>query len=173
MEHLQYPVGRHIYDPLTIKHRKDECINTLARLCDNCSILATQIEGANKLEQPYRPDGWTARQVIHHVADSHMHALLRFKLTLTEDQPTIKPYDEGSTATLADYKSPIDGPMMILNAVHFKWVTLLQNMSDADFDSVYIHPQYGKRFSLWEALSLYEWHSRHHLGHLELIAKSI
>jgi hypothetical protein len=168
MEHLQYPVGKHHFDAVTMKSRKEMCIETIAIYPQKLEPLVRHLRSTGRLQVPYREGGWTAQQVVHHIADSHMHALLRFKMTLTEDSPVIKPYDEGPTALLSDYATDVDFPLSIINGVHAKWSNLLCDMSEEDYDKYYVHPQYGKHFSLWEALSLYEWHSRHHLGHLQL-----
>jgi hypothetical protein len=168
MEHLQYPVGKHQYNAKTAKENKADFLATIASYPSDIARMANEL-GAIRLDTPYRPGGWTARQVIHHVADSHMHAFLRFKLALTEDKPVIKPYDEGPTAMLSDYSMSVDYSITILQGVHARWSNLLNHMTDNDFDRIYVHPQYGQEFTLWEALSLYDWHCRHHLGHLALL----
>lgn len=168
MEHLQFPVGKFIYDA----EIKDitPWIETLRDFPSKVeTILETMTE--DQLQTPYRPEGWTARQVVHHLADSHSHALLRFKTSLTEDKPTIKPYLEGAYAKLNDYTLPCDSAVSMLKGIHLKWVTLLENMSGEDLDKGYYHPESGRFFSLHNALALYAWHCRHHFGHLEICAK--
>jgi hypothetical protein len=120
-----------------------------------------------QLDTPYRDSGWTVRQVLHHVPDSHMNAYIRFKWTLTEDTPTIKPYFEERWANLEDTRvTPVDISMNMLDALHQRWVLLMKAMKDDDFKRIYIHPQYGKQFSLEGVLGLYAWHGKHHLAHI-------
>lgn len=169
MQHLQYPVGKFSYNPDV----KD--INPWIQSIKNFpSLVIKQIERMSdaQLKSTYRPDGWTAHQVIHHLADSHSHALLRFKTSLTEDKPTIKPYREAEYANLPDYSLPLDSAISILYGVHHKWSYLLENMTEADFHKGYFHPESGKFFSLHNALALYDWHCRHHFGHLEICANN-
>jgi hypothetical protein len=119
-----------------------------------------------QLDTPYREDGWTVRQVVHHVADSHMNAYIRCKLALTEDWPTIKPYDEAAWANLPDSRwLPIDGSLALITALHRRWVELLEAMTDDDFRKGYNHPERG-RADLAKTLSMYDWHSRHHTAHI-------
>ena len=118
------------------------------------------------LAKTYRPGGWSVRQLVHHVADSHMNSFIRFKLTTTEDNPTIKPYDEDRWAEQPDYLLPVEPSLKILSGVHARWVELLENLFSDDWDKEYIHPGYGKTYRLDVALALYDWHCRHHLAHL-------
>ena len=122
-----------------------------------------------QLDTPYRPGGWTLRQVAHHVPDSHMNAYVRFKLALTEDSPTIKPYDEARWAELSDTReTPIEVSLALLDALHRRWVTLLRAMRPADFTRGFVHPEYGRTMSLDAALALYAWHGKHHVGHVKM-----
>jgi hypothetical protein len=119
-----------------------------------------------QLDTPYRPGGWTVRTVIHHVPDSHMNAYIRFKLALTEDQPTIKPYDEKAWAGLADYSStPIEASLALLEGLHERWVQLLRSLSEADYMRQFHHPELGV-VRLDGTLAAYSWHSRHHVAHI-------
>lgn len=118
-----------------------------------------------QLDTPYREGGWTVRQVVHHVADSHANALIRFKLALTEDWPPIKPYDQKAWAELADSKLPIDGSLAFIGALHERWVALLESMTEDDFRKGYVHPENGRQ-NLATVLALYEWHGRHHTAHI-------
>lgn len=118
------------------------------------------------LDTPYRPEGWTVRQVIHHCADSHMNCLIRFKLALTEDLPTIKPYAEDRWAALPDYKLPIEGSLQMLTLVHARLLAVIAGMEADDWARAYLHPQYGTTFRLDQVASLYAWHCNHHLGHI-------
>lgn len=121
------------------------------------------------LDRPYREGGWTARQVVHHVADSHMNAFIRFRLALTEDKPTIKPYDEAAWAKLADATLDPQVSVQILDGLHQRWHVMLKAMSDADFLREAVHPDHGPRSIDW-FLQLYAWHGRHHIGHITLTA---
>jgi hypothetical protein len=122
-----------------------------------------------QLDTPYRPGGWTARQVIHHVPDSHMNAYVRFKLALTEDQPTIKPYFEDRWAELADTKvTPIETSLALLESLHERWVNLLRSMTPTDFARNLNHPEHGL-ISLDWMLADYAWHGRHHVGHVKAV----
>jgi hypothetical protein len=119
-----------------------------------------------QLDTPYRPEGWTVRQVVHHVADSHANCYIRFKLALTEDWPTIKPYDEVAWANLSDSRRlPVEVSLAMLEALHGRWVGLLEAMSEEDFHKGYVHPEQGRQ-NLAKALALYDWHSRHHTSHI-------
>ena len=119
-----------------------------------------------QLDTPYRPEGWTVRQVVHHVPDSHLNAYTRFKLALTEDTPTIKPYNEAEWAKLEDSKStPVATSLALLDAVHDRWVRILRAMSPSDYSRTLNHPENGI-MNLDQMLALYEWHSRHHVAHV-------
>jgi uncharacterized damage-inducible protein DinB len=120
----------------------------------------------HQLDTPYRAEGWTVRQVVHHVADSHANSYVRFKLALTEDWPTIKPYDEAAWANLADSRwLPVEVSLSMTEALHLRWVALLESLSDEDFQRGYEHPKMGRQ-NLATALALYDWHSRHHTAHI-------
>ena len=119
-----------------------------------------------QIETPYRPGGWTVRQVVHHVADSHLNAYIRFKLALTEDVPTIKPYEEALWAELADVRAvPIATSLTLLEAVHERWLAILRAMTPSDFERQLVHPESGKQ-RLDQVLALYSWHSQHHVAHV-------
>jgi hypothetical protein len=130
--------------------------------------LRAAVSGLNdsQLDTPYRDGGWTVRQVVHHLADSHAVSYMRFKLALTEDWPTINPYNEAAWANLADGRSlPIGVSLSIIDGLHARWVALLESLSDADFQKGFNHPERG-RLDLATALAIYEWHSRHHTAHI-------
>ncbi len=120
-----------------------------------------------ELNKPYRPGGWTLRQLIHHLADSHANSLTRFKLALTENNPTIKPYEEAEWAKQADYNMPVAPALKMLEGIHERWAYLLKNMSDSDFERTFYHPESKISISLKKALALYNWHCLHHLAHLQ------
>jgi len=118
-----------------------------------------------QLDTPYRDGGWTVQQVVHHLADSHVNSYVRFKLALTEDWPTIKPYDEAAWAELADNRLPIEVSLKFVEALHERWVDLLEQMTEEDFQKGFMHPERGRQ-TLAVSLSLYAWHARHHTAHI-------
>lgn len=166
LETLRYPIGQFIIPD----QFSDEIMeNWIQQITTFPVRLKTEVEKLDdsQLDTPYRPEGWNLRQVVNHCADSHMNALVRFKLTLTEDKPTIKPYIEQSWAELADGKlMPIASALSIVDGVHAHLAFLLNSMSAADFERSYIHPQYQKEYKLKEVLALYAWHGNHHLAHI-------
>jgi len=166
MTDLRYPVGRFEL-PASISPAMR------AAAIDEIDALPTKLRDAvrdlddRQLDTPYRPGGWTVRQVVHHVPDSHMNALIRLKLALTEQAPTIKPYDEALWARLPDATLPIAPSLAITDGVHARWVALLRTLADADFARTWLHPEYpdGPRTIEW-LLMQYAWHCRHHVAHI-------
>ena len=165
MEDLRYPVGWFSRpDSLTPVARRD-AIDAVAQCPANLRAAVSDLDDA-QLETPYRPDGWTVRQLVHHVPDSHANAYIRFKLALTEDTPTIKPYDEAAWARLSDSQTtPIETSLRMLESIHDRWVRVLQAMSTSDFERKLNHPENGI-MTLDQMLALYAWHSRHHVAHV-------
>jgi uncharacterized damage-inducible protein DinB len=161
---LRYPVGRFRPPAASLPGLRAAHIETLRLLPER---LRAAVAGLNEsqLDTPYREGGWTVRQVVHHYADSHANSFIRFKLALTEDWPTIKPYDEAAWARLPDSRLPIDNSLDFMDALHARWVALLQSMSEDDFQKGFVHPERG-RMTLGNNLALYEWHSRHHVAHI-------
>ncbi|WP_270088900.1 YfiT family bacillithiol transferase [Sphingobacterium sp. SYP-B4668] len=120
-----------------------------------------------ELEKQYRPNGWTIKQIVHHCADSHMNCLIRFKLALTEDTPTIKPYFENLWAELSDSQNyPIQSSLKILEGLHERWTNLLRGLSDSDLEKEFLHPETSRRISLKTNIGIYAWHCGHHLTHI-------
>lgn len=159
---LSYPIGK--FDPNKFADR-GENIRTIAELP---KLMYEAVSGLTEaqLETPYRPDGWTVRQTVHHVADSHSNSLTRFKLALTEDEtPTIKPYYEDRWAELGDSRLPVDVSLKMIEALHNRWLALLNSMSESDFEKKFNHPETGE-WTLDRALALYAWHSKHHTAHI-------
>ena|ERR1700690_321532 len=162
---LRYPIGKFERPASLTDAERRAAIQQIeeapARLRAAVAGLTDQ-----QLDTPYRPGGWTIRQTIHHVADSHMNAFSRFKLALTEDVPTIKPYLEARWAELADSKTPIAPSLAILEGLHQRWTVLLQSLAPADWSREFLHPEHNRKISLDQTLSLYSWHSRHHTAHI-------
>jgi hypothetical protein len=154
---LRYPVGRFRPHADSDRSHRAAAIADIAALPQKMHAAVAELDD-RQLDTPYRPDGWTVRQVVHHVADSHMNALIRLKLALSEDGPTIKPYDENAWSTLADMRLPIDVSLAIIDGVHRRW--------EADFGRPWTHPEHGKTFNIDWLLQNYGWHSRHHVAHV-------
>lgn len=165
---LRYPIGDFLPPANSDAGMRKAHIQVLRLLPERLKAAVVGLADS-QLDTPYREGGWTVRQTVHHVADSHMNAYIRFKLTLTEDWPTIKPYEEASWAELADSRLPVEPSLDLLTALHLRWVTLIEAMTDEDFQKGYIHPESkknGGRQPLWEVLALYAWHSQHHAAHI-------
>jgi hypothetical protein len=164
LEDLRYPVG-HFTSPVgNNAEARAESIETLRLLPQRLRAAVAGLDDV-QLDTPYREGGWTVRQVVHHVADSHANAYIRFKLALTEDWPTIKPYDEAAWANLADSGLAIEDSLAMVEALHGRWVALLETFNEEEFQRGYNHPELGGQ-SLSTALALYDWHSRHHTAHI-------
>ena len=167
-ERLQYPIGK--FNP-----KESYTAEEITSLITSIENVPGKIEGvfkklnAQQLDTPYRPAGWTARQVIHHIADSHMNAYIRFKWSLTEDTPLIKAYNEKDWAET--YETKLDPALSVelLKALHAKWITLLRSLSEKDLQKSFIHPETGKNVRLDRLIALYAWHGEHHLGHLKIV----
>ena len=171
LEELKYPIGKFSMPEKTNKAMHQVWLNDLAILPGRLESETATLND-KQLDTPYRPGGWTTRQLVHHIADSHLNAFCRIKLTLTEDSPTIKPYEEGAWAAMSDYTSlPIDSSLNILRGLHPRMVYVLKNLSDEAFQKYYVHPEYGKTYSLEAVLGLYAWHSNHHLSHILALKK--
>ena len=160
----RYPIGE-FEAPATIT--PDERTGAIATLAELPEQLRNAVDGLSfaQLSTPYRDGGWTLRQVVHHVADSHMNALVRIKLALTEDWPVVKPYDEAAWAKLHDMTAPIEWSLELIEALHARWVMLLQSLSEAQWQRGYNHPEDG-RVTVEHAALVYAWHSRHHVAHI-------
>ena len=164
IEDLRYPVGEFDKNIEVTPEKRVEFIQIIGDLPKN---IAAAIEGLTdeQLDTPYRPEGWTVRQTVHHVADSHINSLCRFKLALTEENPTIRPYFEDRWAELADSNLPTDVSLKIIEGIHERWVVLLQSLTDEDFKRTLVHPDSGE-WTVEKFLALYAWHSRHHTAHI-------
>jgi uncharacterized damage-inducible protein DinB len=161
----RYPIGKYATQPFSVKQKQD-WLNDIRFLPQSIENAVLNLD-ESQLETPYRDGGWTVKQVVHHVADSHMNAYCRFKLGLTEENPTIKPYMENLWAQLPDTKNvPINISLTLLHALHIRWIEILVNMKDEDFNRTVFHPEHQKEITLWYLLGLYSWHSRHHTAHI-------
>jgi uncharacterized damage-inducible protein DinB len=161
---LQYPVGRFIPPANSTAESRATYIKTLRLLPGHLRAAVSGLSDS-QLDTAYRPGGWTVRQVVHHVADSHTNSYIRFKLALTEEWPTIKAYDEAAWAKLADSGLPVEVSLAWTDALHERWVVLLESMSEEDFQKGFVHPERGPQ-KLETTLALYDWHSRHHTAHI-------
>ena len=171
LETLRYPIGKEKIPEKITSVEIQKWITDISELPEKLKNAVGKLT-KDQLDTPYRPEGWTLKQLIHHIGDSHMSALLRFKWALTEDEPTIKAYDEKAFAELYDSKlSPVVISLDLISALHGKWVILLENMSNTEFEKTYVHPETGYRSTLKESLGHYSWHSRHHYAHLENLLK--
>lgn len=169
LETLRYPVGRFTPPTAATADDRRQWIADIAALPGQLRTLVEELPEA-RLEVPYRPGGWTARQVVHHLADSHMNALVRVKLALTEDAPTIKPYDEARWADLADVRLvPVEASLALLDGLHARWVALLGALDPAEWARTYLHPEHARPFTLDTGTAMYAWHCRHHLGHVQAV----
>lgn len=169
--HLKFPIGE---ISLKDKNSPEEISSFILDVETFPSLLRKELENISeeKLDTPYRPDGWTVRQVVHHIADSHMNSIIRMKLTLTEDNPSIKPYYEDRWAMLPDYKLPVNDTLDLIEAIHKKMTVVMKNVKEEDLDRTYFHSEHQKTFKLAHLFHIYSWHGKHHLGHIQLVTSS-
>jgi hypothetical protein len=173
-EDLRYPIGKFEWVPpeneAQMAKRREHYIDVLTKLPDTFSKAVSDLLPA-QLDTPYRPEGWTVRQLAHHVPDSHANAFIRFKLALTEYEPTIKPYKEDMWAKLPDVaNTPVQVSLQLLGALHARWVALLRGMDSSDFARTLRHPELGV-MDLNRVLAMYAWHSAHHTAHVTSLRK--
>lgn len=170
MDDLRYPTGTFSLDPAPDAAKRRTWIQAIAQAP---AALRNAVAGLTdaQLDTPYRPGGWTVRQLVHHVPDSHLNAYVRLKLALTEVGPTIRPYDEGAWASLADTRlTPVETSLTLLAALHERWVVLLDSMREDDFSRSLVHPDRGTVTTGW-LLQLYAWHGHHHVAHVTALRK--
>ena len=161
---LRYPIGPYAEPPLTAASRR----NHLQTLAGGVEQLRLAIKGLTpvQLDTAYRPGGWTVRQVVHHLPDSHLNGYIRCRMALTEEKPKIKTYDEARWAELEDARrGPLEVSFKLLDAVHLRWGALFRSLTVDDWKRVYVHPEHG-RTTIEQALALYAWHLRHHTAHI-------
>lgn len=168
---MQYPIGRlALPDNETAASHRVDYLKSIGGLPKAFAAAALELKQRGLLDETYREGGWTARQVIHHVADSHTNAYVRHKRILTEDHPRLTPYDETRWAELADVQAvPIEVSLEILKGLHLRWAALLATCSDAQWERTAHHPGLGRDIQLDVLAAQYDWHGRHHLGHLEVV----
>jgi hypothetical protein len=166
MEDLRYPIGQFRYEGEPDQQRLGHWIDEIAETPSNLRAVVAGLS-PHQLDTPYREKGWTVRQVVHHLPDSHLNAYTRLKLALTEDAPVIRPYDEARWAELPDARQgPIEISLNLLESLHHRWVLLLRQLTPADFRRQFMHPEHGRPFQVQESLALYAWHGRHHVAHI-------
>ena len=161
---LSYPVGRFDFTAARSADTRRAAIDDIASLPAKMRQAVNGLTDA-RLDTPYRPGGWTVRQLVHHVADSHMNGFIRTKLALTEDNPTIKPYDQDAWSALPDTRLPIEISLSILDAVHQRWATVIRSLNDSHFSRTFVHPENGP-MTIDTQIHQYGWHSRHHVAHV-------
>lgn len=172
VDELRFPIGKFSFSGTLTPEQRAQCIEDIAA---TPAKLRAAVSGLSpqQIETPYRDGGWSVRQVIHHVPESHMNAFLRFKWALTEHQPTIKPYKEDDWAKTPDVaKTSIETSLTMLTALHERWVNLLRSLQPADFNRKLNHPESGE-MTLDKLLALYAWHGKHHTAHITSLKKRL
>src|SRR5712671_46218 len=167
----RYPIGKFSFDGMLTPQQKTQHLNDIEQ---TPARLRSAVRGLSdeQLNTPYRDGGWTVRQLTHHVPDSHMNAYIRLRLALTEQEPTIKPYEEARWAELEDAKSaPVEVSLTLLDSLHERWVRLLRSLKQEDYERTFRHPEHGVRTVDW-LLFLYAWHGRHHTAHIAELRKA-
>jgi len=164
-EELKYPAGKFVAQPFS-QEQKEKWLADIQFLPNELE-LAVQNLDEHQLNTPYREGGWRVQQLVHHVADSHMNAYIRFKLGLTENNPPIKPYEEGEWAKLDDIDAvPVNVSITLLFALHQRWVATIKNLSDEQWMRTVFHPEHKREMTLWHLLGMYAWHGKHHVRHI-------
>lgn len=170
MDDLRFPVGKFHYDGTASPEQKQAFLEQIAQTPAKLRAAVAGLDQA-QFDTPYRPGGWTVRQVVHHVPDSHLNSYVRFKLALTEDEPTIKTYAEDRWAELPDNKeTPVEVSLTLLDSLHDRWVRLLRSLTAEQWKRTFRHPELGP-MSLEKTLALYAWHGRHHVAHITELRK--
>lgn len=172
LEHLQYPIGRFSLPASVTSLELHSAIEKISIFPGQILALVDGLREVT-LDTPYRPGGWTVRQVIHHCADSHMNAFIRFKLALTEENPVIKPYHEALWAEHPDYRMEPFVSLMLLEKLHARWIVLMRNMQEEDWRKGFVHPEYDRVQTLSQIAMYYAWHGEHHMGHINAALKNI
>lgn len=160
----RYPIGKYEPQPFS-EAQKEKWLLDIKFLPEELERSLLNLDTV-QLETPYRDGGWTVQQLVHHVADSHMNAYIRFKLGVTEENPTIKPYEEKLWAEQPDNQLPVNISITLLHALHQRWYTAIKHLKEADWNRTIVHPEHGRQMSLWFLLGLYAWHGKHHTAHI-------
>lgn len=165
MDDLRYPIGKYV--PEVFSHSsKEKKLMDIEFLPSDLEMAILNLD-AHQLQTPYRPGGWTVHQLVHHIADSHLNAYIRFKVGLTEDYPTIKTYDENLWTNLADVEIlPVNISITLLFALHKRWLAAIKDLTETQWERVVFHPEQKRDMSLWDLLCLYSWHGKHHVKHI-------
>ena len=167
----RYPIGKYEPQPFSEK-QKQEWLNDIKFFPQTLENSIQNLDEA-QLDTPYREGGWKVKQLIHHVADSHINAYCRFKLGLTENSPVIRPYEEGLWAELDDIETvPINVSLTLLHALHARFYATIRNLSDHDWTRTVVHPEHNKTFTLWHLLGMYAWHGKHHVAHITTLREN-
>lgn len=162
---LRYPIGHYETKPYS-DAQKQQWLNDIKFLPNVIESAISNLD-EQQLQTPYREGGWTVHQLVHHIADSHMNAYIRFKLAYTEDNPTIKPYEEKLWAQTSDVKNlPVNISITLLFALHQRWYEFLTSLKEEDWNKTIFHPEHQKEITLWYLLGMYAWHGRHHAAHI-------
>lgn len=170
MEDLRFPIGKFKYEGAITEEQKQSMLNDIAEAPANLRKAIRGLSDA-QLDTEYRPGGWSVRQVVHHLPDSHMNSYVRFKLALTEDEPTVKTYAEDRWAQLADTAAtPVEISLTLLDSLHDRWVRLLRSLTPEQWKRTLRHPEFGP-MSLEKTLAMYAWHGKHHVAHITELRK--
>lgn len=168
---LRFPIGAFVAPPSIDANQISRWIGDIEHLPGDLRVTVSGLD-EEQLRTPYRPDGWTVAQVVHHIADSHLNSYTRFRLALTEERPAIRPYDEAAWGELEDARDlSIGDSLDLIDALHARWVRLLRSMKPADWDREFFHPESGEVIPLRLNAGLYSWHGRHHLAHITSLAE--
>ena len=170
MTDLRYPIGKFSYDGTLTEEQKQQCLKDIEQAP---ARLRAAVKGLSEaqIDTPYREGGWTVRQLLNHVPDSHMNAAVRFKLALTEEEPTIKPYAEDRWARLGDVATPVETLLCLLGCLHAKWMNVMRAMTPEQWKRTLRHPEQGV-MTLERMLALYAWHGKHHVAHVTALRES-
>ena len=171
IERLKYPIGRFQWPDSSPLSEIEKNIEEISTFPQHLRKQLAELD-PSLLKSPYRPEGWTVHQLVHHICDSHLNSYIRFKWALTEDAPTIKAYNEKAWATTPEIEqTPIEESVHLLEALHKRWVSLLRSLQPADWEKTFIHPESGKVYTLGATVALYAWHGKHHLAHISEFQK--
>jgi len=172
VESFQYPIGKYSPQPFSQQQLTGWLLD-IRFLPQHLEHAILNLDEA-QLATPYRPEGWTVHHLIHHVADSHMNAYIRFKLGLTEEVPVIKTYDEAAWANLADTDNlPVNVSLTLLHALHMRWMEVLKSITEAQWERTVFHPGLNTSVTLWHLLGMYAWHGRHHTAHVTVLREQM